>query len=85
MAEEKNPFEQNMAMWQTWTSSYMDTMFKTVEKTMEQSSAFQKQIEGAVATAVNAQLEGTMSALKALEDQVQTLSARMNELLKQDD
>ena len=85
MAEEKNPFEQNMTMWQTWTSSYMDTMFKTVEKTMEQSSAFQKQIEGAVATAVNAQLEGTMSALKALEDQVQALSARMNELLKQDD
>jgi hypothetical protein len=85
MSEAKNFFEQNMEMWEKWTGSYMDTMFKTVEKTMEQSSSFRKQIEDAVATAVSAQLEGTLKTMKALERQVETLSERVNELLKQDD
>jgi hypothetical protein len=85
MSEQKSFFEQNMEMWEKWTGTYMDTMFKTVERAMEQSSAFQKQIESAVARAVSAQLEGTLSAMKALQQQVETLSEKVNELLEQAD
>ena len=52
MSEDKSFFEKNMEMWERWTSSYMDTMASAMEKTMEQSSALQKQVDKAVATAV---------------------------------
>jgi uncharacterized protein HemX len=85
MTENWSFFEKNMEMWEKWTNTYMDTMSKAMEKTMEQSSAFKKQMDKAVATAVSAQLDATLAAIQALEKQVETLSAKIDDLLKQDE
>jgi hypothetical protein len=82
MSEDKTMFEKNMELWERWTSSYMDTMAKAMDKTMEQSAAFQKQVEKAAAAAVDAQLGATLAAIKSLEKQMELLSARIEELLK---
>ena len=85
MAKDKDEsfFEKNMDMWQKWTGSYMDTMFKTMEKTMEQSSAFRQQLDKAVASAVNTQLDGAMTAIKAMERQIEALSSRVEDMLQE--
>jgi UTP:GlnB (protein PII) uridylyltransferase len=85
MGKDKTLFETNMEMWEKWTGSYMDTMFKTMEKTMEQSAAFRKQLDKAAATAASSQLEGALAAIKSLEEQVQTLSGKVDELLQEED
>ncbi len=82
MSEDKSLFDKNLEMWERWTSSYMDTMAKAMDKTMEQSAAFRQQVEKAAAAAVDAQLDVALAAIKALEKQVETLSARIDELLK---
>ncbi len=82
MSEEKTFFDKNMEMWERWTSSYMDTMAKAMDKTLEQSAAFRQQVEKAAAMAVEAQLNATLTAIKALEKQVEALSGRIDELLK---
>jgi len=82
MSEDKSMMEKNMEMWERWTNSYMDTMARAMDKTMEQSAAFQKQVEKAAATAVDAQLGATLAAIKTLEKQMEMLSARIDELLK---
>jgi lysozyme family protein len=82
MSEDKSLFEKNMELWERWTSSYMDTMAKAMDKTMEQSVVFQKQVEKAAAVAVDAQLGATLAAIKALEKQMEMLSSRIEELLK---
>jgi hypothetical protein len=83
MTEAKNIMEQSMEMWEKMASTYTDSMFKAVEKTMEQSSAFQKQINDAVNTAVSAQLEATLTTLKAVERQVEALSSKVDQLLQE--
>jgi predicted nucleic acid-binding Zn-ribbon protein len=85
MSEEKTFFEKNMEMWERWTNSYMDTMASAMEKTMEQSAALKKQVDKAVATAVGTQMEATLTALRSLEKQVEVLSSKIDELLKQED
>ena len=85
MSENWGMFEKNVEMWEKWTSSFMDTMSKAMEKTMEQSTAFKKQMDKAVATAVNTQLDTTLAAIKSLEHQVETLSRKIDELLEQED
>ena len=85
MSENWSFFEKNMEMWEKWTSTYMDTMSQAMEKTMEQSAAFKKQVDGAVATAVNTQLDATLAALKSLEQQVEALSGKIDELMEQED
>lgn len=82
MSEEKTFFDKNVEMWERWTSSYMDTMAKAMDKTLEQSAAFRQQVEKAAAMAVEAQLSATLTAIKALEKQVEALSGRIDELLK---
>src|SRR3989304_5339327 len=57
-------FKKNMEMWEKFTSSYMDSMFKTVEKTLEQSKTFKERVDKAVASAMETQLEATLSALE---------------------
>jgi hypothetical protein len=85
MMTEKNFFEQNMEMWEKWTSTYMDTMSKAMDRTMEQSAALKKQVDKAVATAVGTQLDATMAAIKSLERQVEALSGKIDELMGQED
>jgi TolA-binding protein len=85
MSEDKSFFEKNMEMWERWTSSYMDTMATAMEKTMEQSSALRKQVDKAVATAVNVQMDTTLAAIRSLENQIETLAGKIDELLQQED
>lgn len=85
MSEEKSYFEKNMEMWERWTGTYMDTMARAMERTMDQSAAFRKQVDSAVTTAVETQFEATLTAIKALERQVGALSGKIDEFLKQKD
>jgi len=85
MSENWNMFEKNMEMWEKWTASYMDTMSKAMERTMEQSASFKKQLDKAAVTAVNTQLDAAMAALKSLEKQVEALSGKIDELIEQED
>jgi hypothetical protein len=82
VSEDKTLFDKNIEMWERWTSSYMDTMAKAMDKTMEQSVVFQKQVEKAAAVAVDAQLGAMLAAIKSLEKQMEMLSGRIEELLK---
>jgi ABC-type phosphate transport system auxiliary subunit len=84
MSEEKSFFEKNMDMWERWTSSYMDTMATAMEKTMEQSAALRKQVDKAVSTAVGVQMDATLTAVRALEKQVETLAGKIDEMLQRD-
>jgi hypothetical protein len=85
MSENWGIFEKNIEMWEKWTSTYMDTMSKAMEKTMEQSTAFRKQMDKAVATAINTQLDTTLAAIKSLEEQVEALSSKIEDLVQQED
>jgi hypothetical protein len=82
MTEGKTPFDQGMEMWERMSASYMDTMTKAVEQTMEQSTAFRKQVDKSVATAMSVQLEASLAAIKALEQQVQLLATKIDQLLQ---
>lgn len=84
MSEEKNFFEKNMEMWERWTGTYMDTMSKAMEKTMEQSAGLKKQVDKAVATTVGTQLDAALAAIKSLERQVEALAGKIDELAKED-
>lgn len=85
MSEDKSFFEKNMQMWERWTNSYMDTMASAMEKTMEQSTALRKQVDKTVATAVGAQMDAMLIAIRSLEKQVETLSGKIDEILQQQD
>ena len=82
MSEDKSFFEKNMEMWERWTSSYMDTMATAMEKTMEQSAALKKQVDKAVATAVSTQMDAMLASLRSLEKQMEVLSGKIDEMLK---
>ncbi len=83
MEPEKNLWDQNIALWEKWTSAYTDTMFKAMEKTLEQSTSFRGQVDKAVNAAMSTQLEMTLTAIKALERQVETLSAKVDRLVEE--
>jgi hypothetical protein len=85
MSENWNIFEKNMEMWEKWTSTYMDTMSKAMERTMEQSASFKKQMDKAAVTAVNTQLDAALVAIHSLEEQIEALSGKVDELLQQED
>jgi hypothetical protein len=85
MSEDKGFFERNMEMWEKWTSTYMDTMAAAMDKTMEQSATLRKQVDKAVATTVGTQFEAALAAIRALEKQVEALSGKIDELLKDED
>lgn len=83
MSEEQSFFERNMEMWERWTNSYMDTMSKAMEQTMEQSAVLRKQVDKAVGTAVSAQMDATLAAIRSLEKQVELLSSKIDEMMEQ--
>ncbi len=83
MEPEKNLWDQNVALWEKWTSAYTDTMFKAMEKTLEQSTSFRGQVDKAVNAAMSTQLEMTLTAIKALERQIETLSAKVDRLVEE--
>jgi uncharacterized protein HemX len=77
-------FKRNLELWEKFTSNYMDTMFKTVERTMDQSQAFRERVDQAANKAVSAQLNATMSALEALQRQMETLSEKVDKLMEKE-
>ncbi|MBI4787350.1 MAG: hypothetical protein HY782_09930 [Chloroflexi bacterium] len=83
MEAEKNIWEQNIALWEKWTSNYTDTMFKAMEKTLDQSTLFRGQVDKAVSAAMSTQFEMTLVSLKALERQVEGLSAKVDKLVQE--
>jgi RNA polymerase-binding transcription factor DksA len=77
-------FKKNMEMWEKFSTSYMDNMFKMVEKTMEQSQVFKDRVDQAVTEAVSQQLDATLAGLKALQKQVETLSEKVDQLAEKE-
>lgn len=75
-------FKKNMEMWEKFTASYMDTMFKTVEKTMDQSQAFKDQVDKAVSTAFDRQMDVNQATLESLQRQLESLTAKVDELIE---
>jgi uncharacterized protein HemX len=75
-------YKKNLEMWEKFTTSYMDTMFKTVEKTLEQSKVFKDRVDKAVASAMETQMDVTMSSLEMLQRQLETLNAKVDELIE---
>jgi hypothetical protein len=81
MENEKTIWEQNIALWEKWTGAYTDTMFKAMERSLDQSSIVRSQIDKAVNTAVSTQVGMTLASIKALERQIESLSAKVDQLL----
>jgi hypothetical protein len=59
---EKTMLEKNLEMWEKFVSGNMDLMFKSMEKAMEGSKAFQEQVARTV--------EKTVEESRAVQDQV---------------
>ena len=78
-------FKKNIELWEQFTTSYVDTMFKMVGKTMDQSQAFQEQMEKVVDETVSAQINATNAAIQAMQKQVEVLSGKMDEMLEKMD
>ncbi|MCB8923810.1 MAG: hypothetical protein H6662_19700 [Ardenticatenaceae bacterium] len=77
--------EKNMELWEKWTGAYMDTMFKAMDKTMQQSSVFQEQVNRAVSAAVHAQSAAMMTSLQTMQDQLEKLTNKVDEFLHADE
>jgi len=77
--------KKNMEMWERFTSTYMDTMFKAVEKTMEQSKTFKDRVDRAVADAISGQLDATLTTLRAMQTQIEALSEKMDRLMEKEE
>lgn len=89
MTEDKNfaekGLERNMELWEKWTGAYMDTMFKAVDRTMQQSTSFQEHLNKAVSMAVHAQSAAMMTALQTMQGQLEQLTNKVDELLHADE
>jgi hypothetical protein len=67
MSEDRTILEKNIEMWERLTGSYMDSMFKAMQKTMEQSTTFREKIDEAVSSAVGTQMEAIEKAMEQSE------------------
>lgn len=74
-------FKKNMEMWEQFTSSYMDTMFKTVEKTLDQSKVFKDAVDKSVASAMETQVEATKTTLESIQKQMEDLTSKVDDLI----
>lgn len=59
-----------------------DRVAQTVNKTLDGSQALQEQVAKAVNSAISAQLDATLTTLKALQRQVETLSEKVDEFVE---
>jgi hypothetical protein len=83
MNDEKALWEENLGLWTQWTSSYTDSMFKAVEKSVDLGTSIRDQIDRAAVEAVRAHLVITLSAIKALDRQVGLLGTKVDRLLQE--
>ena len=77
-------FKKNIEMWEQFSTSYMDTMFNTVERAMTQSEVLKDQVDQAVNSAVSNQMDATMSVLKAMQRQLEILTEKVDEMMVQE-
>ncbi len=77
-------FKKNIEMWEQFSTSYMDTMFNTVERAMTQSEALKDQVDQAVNSAVSHQMDATMTVLKAMQRQLEILTEKVDEMMNQE-
>ena len=75
-------FKKNIEMWEQFTTTYMNTMFGMVEKTMNQSQAFKDQMDKVVNEAVSSQMDATMKTLDIMKHQMEEISAKMDAVLE---
>ena len=75
-------FKKNIEMWEQFTTSYMNTMFGMVEKTMNQSQAFKEQMDKVVNEAVSTQMDATMKTLDIMKQQMEEISEKMDAVLE---
>lgn len=80
MSDENNPFQLNLELWKQFSESYTQNMFTMFEKNLEQSKAFQEQMQAAVNEAVEAQFKMVRGGLEAMENQLEELSKRVADL-----
>jgi hypothetical protein len=78
----ENPFQKNMELWQQFSDSYTKNVFAMFEKNLEQSKAFQEQVQAAVNQAVETQFEMIMTSLKTMQEQIGEISANLGEVAK---
>jgi polyhydroxyalkanoate synthesis regulator protein len=75
----------NIEMWENFTSTYMDTMFKTVERAMQQSQVFRESVDSSVNKAMANQTEATMATLKAMQRQLEALTEKVDQLMEKEE
>jgi uncharacterized coiled-coil DUF342 family protein len=75
-------FKKNIEMWEQFTTTYMNTMFGMVEKTMNQSQAFKEQMDKVVNEAVSSQMDATMKTLDMMKQQMEEISTKMDAVLE---
>ncbi len=75
-------FKKNIEMWEQFTTTYMNSMFGMVEKTMNQSQAFKEQMDKVVNEAVSSQMDATMKTLDIMKQQMEEISAKMDAVLE---
>ena len=71
-------FKKNIEMWEQFTTTYMNTMFGMVEKTMNQSQAFKDQMDKVVNEAVSKKMSATMKTLDIMKHQIEEISSKMD-------
>ena len=78
-------FKKNIELWEKFSSSYMDTMIKTVERAMSQSEAQREQVDQAVNSAVSTQMETTVVVLEAMQRQLEILTEKVDEMIAREE
>lgn len=72
---QSNPFQKNLEMWQQFNSSAVENLTAMLEKNLETSQAFQKQMQAAVEKVVNSQFELVNAGIAAMQQQMDQLLA----------
>ena len=77
-------FKKNMEMWEQFTQTYMDSMFKTAEKTMDQTKVFQEEMDKTINEAIATQMDLMQTSLQSIQRQVEDLNAKIDTLVNQE-
>ncbi len=85
MEGSKSVWEDNGDLWAELTSSYTDSMLKAMERSLEVSKSLREQIDAAVIEAVRTHLTITLSAIKALDKEIQRLEKQVDKLLQENE
>jgi hypothetical protein len=87
--DQEKTLHESFKLWEQFTSSYMDMMFKGMEQTLKQSEAMREQMDSAVRQALSswglpaqADQGEIVEALNKLQKQVQALSRKVGRLEK---